>query len=129
MYNREALRFLFVGSLSAITNLVLFYLTADLMGWNVNFCSALAFLVGVTQNYFLNGIWSFKAVKPLTIQDYFGYIGVNLVGLAANLVILNLLIHFLNPDPKVIAQAVGIMAGTIFNYILASALIFKPHKV
>lgn len=125
VYNNEVVRFLFVGSLGAITNLALFFFTADLAGIPVNFCSLLAFWVGVTQNYFLNSLWSFKEANPMHVKGYIGYLGVNLVGLAANLIVLNLVIQVFAPNPKVVAQAVGIMIGTVFNYVLSSRLIFK----
>ena len=127
LYQSEILRFLFVGSLSAITNLILFYIFADMMGVDVNISSGFAFCAGVTQNYFLNGLWSFKAVKPLSFRDYMRYFCVNFGGLAVNLVALNLIIYAFNPDPKVIAQAVGIGAGAFLNYILSSKFVFKPQ--
>ena len=123
------IRFAIVGGLGTITNLLVFFVTADIWDWEANFCSIIAFMIAVTQNYIINHKWSFKndVDYGLNFRSYLEYIIVNILGLIANLIVLNIILIFLQPDLKVIAQFFGILVGFIFDYIGSKIFVFKKH--
>ena len=84
----------------------------------------------MTQNYILNHLWSFKKYVnyDLNLKSYLKYVSVNIFGLIANLIVLNLILIEFQPSLKVIAQLCGILVGTIFNYILSRVYVFKLEE-
>jgi len=127
LYENSLLRFLFIGFLGTILNIIIFFIVADLLYVDANIASVIAFCIAVTQNYVLNHLWSFKKIVDydLNLKSYFKYVYVNIFGLIANLIVLNLILMEFQPSLKVIAQLCGIIVGTMFNYILSRAYVFK----
>ncbi len=93
LYENSILRFLFIGFLGAILNIVIFFIVADYLGIDANVASIIAFCIAVTQNYVLNHLWSFKKYVSydLNLNSYLKYVSVNIFGLIANLIVLNLI--------------------------------------
>ena len=56
-HENSLLRFLFVGALGTIVNVIIFYIFADYFNFNANISSIIAFCVAVTHNYLLNHLW------------------------------------------------------------------------
>lgn len=127
-FQNKFFRFSIVGFLGTITNLLIFWIIVDYLKKPANAGSIIAFIFAVTQNYFLNHFWSFqeysKRLKP-SFVGYFKFISVSLIGLGVNLVILNLILILFYLPLKVIAQAIGILAGLIVNYLGSSKFVFK----
>lgn len=126
LYENSLLRFLFIGLLGTITNILIFFILADSININANLVSIIAFCIAVTQNYILNHSWSFKKYVnySLNLRSYLRYVYVNIFGLIANLIVLNLILIEFQPSLKVIAQLLGIIVGTVFNYILSKVYVF-----
>lgn len=122
------IRFAIVGLLGTITNLLIFWIIVDLLKNSANFGSIIAFVFAVTQNYFLNHFWTFqeysKRVK-VSFKGYLKFVSFSLLGLGVNLLVLNLILHFLSLPLKVIAQFAGILAGLIVNFLGSSKFVFK----
>ncbi len=129
LYENSLLRFLFVGALGTIVNLIIFFIFADYLKFNHNIASIIAFCVAVTQNYFLNHTWSFRKFVnfQVNLNNYIKYVFVNIFGLIVNLIVLNLILMQFNPAIKTTAQLSGVLAGTIFNFILSRLFVFKKH--
>ena len=127
LYENSLIRFLFIGFLGAILNMVIFYIVADYFLIDANIASVVAFCIAVTQNYILNHLWSFKKHinYNLNLRSYLKYVYVNIFGLIANLIVLNLILMEFQPSLKVIAQLCGIIVGTLFNYTLSKMYVFK----
>ncbi|MCL2267173.1 MAG: glycosyltransferase family 2 protein [Treponema sp.] len=124
----EFLKFAVTGSLGSITNLVIFFIFADVFGFHEIPVSTGCFMIAATQNYFINHFWSFKnntaGVKP-SFKRWALFICTSLAGLALNILVMSLVLNYFNPPFKVIAQAAGIMAGMIVNFILSKFIIFR----
>lgn len=127
LYENSLVRFLFIGFLGTILNVVIFFIVADLLNVDANITSVIAFCIAVTQNYILNHLWSFKKYVnyDLNLKSYIKYVYVNIFGLIANLIVLNLILIEFQPSLKVIAQLCGILVGTMFNYTLSKIYVFK----
>ena len=121
------LRFAVVGGGGAVTNLLVFFLLADVLGRDHTLAAVAAFALAVSQNYLLNHHWTFSDVtegRRAGFRGYAWFVFVSLGGLLVNLVILNLILRFLDLPLKVPAQAAGIVAGFLFNYIGSKMLVF-----
>jgi len=127
LYQNSLIRFLLVGALGTVVNLIIFFVFADLLNSNANASSVIAFCVAVTHNYILNHTWSFENVVNynVNIKSYVKYVCVNIFGLVVNLIVLNLFLMQFNPDLKVTAQIFGVIVGTAFNFILSRFYVFK----
>lgn len=125
-YKSSFVRFGVVGFLGMICNLIVFYIFSHIFLFSVNISAIMAFVVAVTENYYLNHIWSFKAyvdLKPNS-TDYFKYVLVNLVGLGVNIFVLNLLLYFFVNIEAIVAQLFGIVVGMAFNYFGSRLYVF-----
>lgn len=124
-------RFLVVGLLGTITNLLIFFVLVDLRKWDPTVGSVLAFIIAVCQNYLLNHIWTFAhQVRGTTVsfKGYFRFMLVALAALGVNLVILWAVLILFDPPWKVIAQAAGIAVGTVINYSGSKLWVFKTNE-
>lgn len=131
IYNSKFIRFSITGGLGTVTNLVIFYIICDLLKQPSNLGAIVAFIFAVTQNYFINHFWTFKDYskkKKVSFPDYIKFVGVAILGLAVNLLVLNLLLFFFKFPLKVIAQTIGILMGLFFNYIGSDKFVFKKQK-
>jgi len=128
--NSHLLRFLGVGILGTLTNLAIFYVLVDLLGWGATRTSLLAFCIAASQNYVLNHHFSFsdKRHPRATWRAFLQYVLVNLVGLGANLCVMNVLLLAFAVNPKVIAQFFGIGVGTVLNYLGARHWVFQKKN-
>jgi putative flippase GtrA len=123
-------RFLVVGSLGTVTNLAIFFVTVDVAGWNPTAGATLAFIVAVGQNYVLNHYWTFSHVMKqmaVSFRGYARFMAVACVALCVNLALLWAVILGFDPPWKVIAQAVGILGGTVVNFLGSKYWVFKAH--
>jgi dolichol-phosphate mannosyltransferase len=129
LHENSLLRFLFVGALGTIVNIIIFFIFADYLNFNASISSIIAFSIAVTQNYLLNHFWSFKKFVNFQVnrKSYIKYVCVNIFGLIANLIVLNLILIEFNPTIKVTAQFSGVLAGTVFNFILSRFYVFNKN--
>jgi putative flippase GtrA len=131
LYNSKFVRFSITGGFGTITNLIIFYIICDIFKLPSNLGAIVAFLFAVTQNYFINHFWTFKNLsisKSASFIDYIKFVGISLVGLGGNLTVLNLLLHLFKFPLKVVAQAIGILVGLLFNFLGANKFVFKKKN-
>lgn len=124
-------KFLVVGALGTVTNLLIFFVLVDLRKWNPTIGAILAFVVAVAQNYVLNHSWTFAHTvggASVSFRGYFRFMLVALTALGVNLVVLWTILYFFDPPLKVIAQAAGIAAGTAINYLGSKLWVFAANE-
>ena len=125
------LRFLIVGGLGTITNLVLFFLLVDILQFRPIPITVSTFIIAALQNYLLNHYWTFSDItkkKPANINGLIKFLFLAFIGLTINIIVLTIIISVFNPQFKVIAQALGIAGGTIFNFIGSKYWIFYERN-
>ena len=121
-------KFIIVGFLGAITNVIIFYTFVDIIGYSPLVISAIGFLFASFQNYVLNHNWTFYHItkdRPITTNDYLKYLCIALIALTVNLFVLQYILDQYSPDPMVIGQCIGILAGTLVNYYGAKLWVFR----
>jgi len=124
----EFLKFAVTGGLGTVTNLVIFFLCADLFGLYEIPVSIGCFFIAATQNYFINHFWAFKKTTSSAVpslKKWALFICASLVGLALNLLVMKAVLTFLNPPYKVIAQGAGILAGMAINFAFSKYMVFN----
>ena len=124
---RKLIRFGIVGFSGTVLNFTIYFISVEIMNFYINLGAVLAFAVAVTSNYIFNHIWTFEQEKVnnyLYVEKYIYYIICNLGGLFINLIALNTIVLFLGIDYHIIGQLVGIISGTLINFILAKEFVF-----
>ena len=128
---RHALpKFLVVGGLGTVTNLVIFFILVDLRAWHPTVGAIIAFIVAVIQNYVLNHRWTFAHQvrgAGVSLKAFVRFMVVALAALAVNLVVLWIVLKVFDPQWKVIAQAAGILAGTVVNFFGSKLWVFTSN--
>lgn len=72
------IKFAFVGGLGSVTNLAVFYVLSNFsIHYMLNSC--ICFLIAVSQNYFLNALFTFQS-KELSLVQYISYVFANIFG-------------------------------------------------
>ena len=123
-------KFLTVGLLGTLTNLVLFYILADICGFAALPISTFTFFISSLQNYFLNHTWTFSdrtLNKSTGLMNYVKYLCVGVAGLSINLFFLWWILFLFSPPLKVMAQAVGIAGGLIINFVGSKYWVFRKN--
>ena len=127
----QLMKFSITGGLGTATNLIIFFLCADLAGLHEIPVSIVCFLIAATQNYIINHKWSFRqkqTPETLSIKKWAMFICGSLLGLAINISVMRfMIVHFTLPW-KSIAQACGIAAGMISNFFVSKFIVFKRKK-
>ena len=125
----QYLKFAAVGISGTSVNLVVFYLSFALLDMNLNFASIVAFIVACSSNFIFNALWTFKsqdllAGSQLRLHKYVKYFFINTAGLMINLLILNTMVYFFGGAFAIPGQLIGILGGSIFNFLLSRKLVF-----
>ncbi len=121
-------KFLMVGSLGTITNTAIFYVLVDKIGYPPIAISVIGFFVASIQNYMFNHFWTFSDMtqnSPASMKYYIKYLCIALMALVVNLIVLQYILIQYQPEPKVLGQAVGIIAGTTINFLGAKFWVFN----
>ena len=123
-------KFIIVGSLGAISNVIIFYTLVDILGYSPLVISTIGFLIASFQNYVLNHNWTFYDItkdRPIATNDYLKYLCIALIALSVNLFVLQYILDQYRPNPMVIGQCIGILAGTLVNYYGAKFWVFRDR--
>ena len=137
---RKLIKFAITGGLGTITNLLLFFIFADIFKFNPKIVTIGCFLFCCTQNYIINHLWTFKIEnkgESISIKKWFKFFCGSLVGFAINFTILSILIHFFDwnidiagktRSIQVVPQGIGILCGMIFNFLFSNFIVFKKKE-
>jgi putative flippase GtrA len=127
----EFIKFGITGGLGTITNLLIFFLLADLLKLPVIPVSIFCFVIAGTQNYFLNHLWSFREYTgktPVSVIKWLSFLSGSLLGLGINIGVMYTIVSNFTLPWKFIAQACGIAAGMVFNFLISKFIIFRRKE-
>jgi len=86
---RQFFKFALVGVVNTLINLVVLYVLTDFFKIYYLTSAILAFLVAVTNSFFLNKIWTFKEnIRDKAVKKYSKFFVVSLIALLVNLTFL-----------------------------------------
>ncbi|MDQ3066738.1 MAG: GtrA family protein [Actinomycetota bacterium] len=112
----QLVRFCTVGASGYVVNLVVYTLLLKAGGLHYLLAATGSFLVAVTSNYTWNRLWTFRGQRGHVAYQGLRFLIVSTAALAANLVILALLVDQLELG-KVLAQAIAIVLVTPLNFV------------
>jgi putative flippase GtrA len=124
----EFIKFAVTGGLGTVTNLILFFLFADLLRFPEIPVSAGCFVVAGFQNYLINHFWSFRNItggKKASFSGWLKFFAGSLLGLAVNILVMKAVIVYFNPPFKFIGQGCGIASGMVINFFISKYFVFK----
>jgi putative flippase GtrA len=129
---KQMVKFAVTGGLGTITNLLLFFLLVDVANLSAIPVSIGCFFVSGTQNYYLHHIWSFSQDTYGTahsIKKWLLFLCSSLLGLSVNIALMRMMLQTIVLPYKVIAQACGILAGMMINFMMAKFVVFRSKNV
>jgi putative flippase GtrA len=112
----QLVRFATVGASGYVVNLGVFAGCVHLLGIDYRLASVLAFLVSVTNNFWLNRHWTFDARHTRPAHQALRFFTVSLVAFAFTYLVLVALVSGAGTS-KVLAQAIAIVAGTPLSFL------------
>ena len=128
---KQFVRFGLVGALGTATNIGVFSLAIKYITLSPTIGSALGFMLASMQNFAINRIWTFSLRgrnRVRFFKSYLRYITINLVGFAANVAVLNLIINEIGYDYSIEGQLAGIISGMGFNFVLSKLFVFSRPR-
>ena len=108
-------KFCTVGATGYVLNLAVFSALVLGAGWHHLIAATISFLVAVTNNYLWNRLWTFRGQRGHVAYQGIRFLIVAVCALAANLVILDVLISL--GFEKIPAQAIAIILVTPLNFV------------
>jgi putative flippase GtrA len=108
-------KFCTVGATGYVINLAVFSVLVLGAEWHHLLAATVSFLVAVTNNYLWNRVWTFRGQRGHVAYQGIRFLIVAVCALAANLVILDVLIS-LGLD-KIPAQAIAVILVTPLNFV------------
>jgi len=118
----QLVRFLAVGLSGYVVNLLVFWAVTSAAAHYIP-AAIVAFIVAWSNNFLLNRYWTFRRGDEALVGQGLRYLLVCLVALAANLVILHLLVDA--GLGEIYAQAIAIILVTPLNYLLSRRWSFR----
>lgn len=108
-------KFSVVGASGYVVNLAVYAALLRGAGFHYLAAATCSFLVAVTNNYLWNRLWTFRHQRGHFAYQGARFLLVALVALAANLVLLRLLVGL--GVGKILAQAIAIVLVTPLNFV------------
>ena len=108
-------KFSAVGASGYVVNLVVYALLLKLAGLHYLGAAVGSFLVAVTNNYWWNRHWTFRSDRGHFAYQGMRFLVISVLALAANLVMLRVLVGF--GVGKILAQAIAIVLVTPINFV------------
>jgi dolichol-phosphate mannosyltransferase len=119
----QLLRFAAVGASGYVVNLIVFAACVHVIGIDYRVSSAIAFLVSVINNFWLNRHWTFSAREAHPMQQAIRFFAISVVVYGFSYVVLVALVDA--GFSKVVAQAIAIAAGTPLSFMGQKLWSFK----
>ncbi|MBN1175515.1 glycosyltransferase family 2 protein [Candidatus Woesearchaeota archaeon] len=126
--NKELLTFAIVGFLGTIVNLLVMFLSVDIVHLPVLLSSAIAVEVSIIHNFLLNNFWTFtkRSISSSLFSRFLRFNFISLISLLITLVVVWLFTTYTSMW-YLIAQAVGILLGFVINFLFNSRWVFKSE--
>ncbi|WP_319583590.1 glycosyltransferase family 2 protein [uncultured Pseudodesulfovibrio sp.] len=125
----EFIRFLFVGASGVIVNLGLYYLLTRLLSVSFEIAAPIAIEVSIISNFILNNFYTFKerdAKNSLRRRFLYFHVAAGIAGVVNYCLFLMLVSGIGMYD--ILANCIGILAGTMVNYVMNSRITWVDKK-
>jgi dolichol-phosphate mannosyltransferase len=123
----QLIKFCAVGATGYAVNLWVFSLLVLVVGLHYIPAAVCSFLVAVTNNYTWNRLWTFRDQRGHVAYQGMRFLVVSTLALAANLLVLHLLV--VAGLAEVFAQAIAIVLVTPVNFVGNKLWSFGPTRI
>jgi len=123
----QFIKFGIVGTSGVFVDMAVMYLCVDSFGMDPRAAVIPAFAVAATTNYLLNRIWTFKDSGSGMAFSYVVFIVVCALGAGFRILVMHLLLYitfFATGNGYLVANLIGIVLATIFNFLGSKYLAF-----
>lgn len=121
----QFLKYTAVGAIGTVVNLLVLYFFTSIVGLYYLVSAVFAFIIAVTNNYFLNKIWTFEEkIKDKLFTKWGKFLIVSLFGLVTNLVFLWFFTEIVGLY-YLVSQVIAIVSATFVNFIGNKLWTFK----
>lgn len=123
-------KFGIVGGSGIIVNSAILWFCHDLIGLIIPIASIFSVGISILTNFLLNDLWTWKTAenkKHSFFQRVIRYYISASLGAGINYVVLIVLTHFFGMY-YLIANLIGILGGTISNFLFSELWVFKSTK-
>lgn len=111
----QFLRFGLVGGLNTAIQYVVFVVLFRLAGTPMVAASAIGYMAGIVNSYFINRSWTFRMDRTRSTGEFVRFLIVNLLAMGMNLLTLKLLVSRAGLSPEV-AQVCAIGSSLAVNF-------------
>lgn len=119
--------YLFVGGVAAVTDLVIFYILAEMLEMNYVLVSIIGFIVATMVNYILSIIFVFDTgARFKRLLEIFFVYAASTIGLVVHLTTLYILIDYFEYD-KMVSKVIAIFCAFTFNYLSRKYYVFRKQ--
>jgi putative flippase GtrA len=125
-------RFAAVGGAGYFVNLAALWLGTRYLGLNNYEGGVFSIFTAMCFTWLGNRYFTFAARRArgsikAVAREFFTFVGANLVGAVINYLVYASLLRFAGTpfNDKYVAQACGVLAGLVFNFVLSRTLVFK----
>jgi putative flippase GtrA len=122
----QLVKFCVVGGTGYVVNLAVFTLLVTVLDVHYIPAAVGSFLVAVTNNYWWNRHWTFRAQRGHVAYQGMRFLVVSTLALGANLLVLHMLVTF-GLDER-LAQAIAIVLVTPVNFVGNKLWSFGPRR-
>jgi len=122
----QLIKFSLVGGTGYVVNLLVFVALVQGFGFHYIPAAMASFFVAVTNNYTWNRLWTFRDQRGHVGYQGMRFLVVSIVALAANLLVLQLLVSA--TSRPVLSQAIAIVLVTPVNFVGNKLWSFGPRR-
>ncbi len=125
--NKEILLYLIFGVLTTVVNIVVYYISAELLGIHYLISNALAWFLSVLFAYITNRKYVFNSHNKNVIKEMISFFGSRLATGVLDMALMWVLVnnHLLN---DMISKVVVNVIVIVLNYVLSKLVVFKSNS-
>lgn len=114
---REFFKYALVGVTGTVINLLFLYIFTSVLGIYYLLSATFSFIIAVTNNYFLNKVWTFgEKIRHKVFTKWGKFLAISIIGLGVNLIFLFFFTSVLGIY-YLVSQVFAIILATIVNFL------------
>ncbi len=125
----DIIKYLFVGAIAALSDLIIFYIFAKLLDFNYVLVTVVGFIVATFVNYILSIKFVFNSgARFVPTTEILMIYAISSIGLLVHISVLFLAIDIWELE-KMLSKILAIISGFMFNFLLRKYYVFRKKEV
>ena len=133
LWRHSFIRFATIGGLGYLLAIVLLAIGTNVLKLEFAAANAITIVLTMVCTWLGNRYFTFRDRRahglPGILQEWLTFMGANGLGALVNYLSALALVHYAAPPlgNKFVAQAIGVLAGLVFNFTLSRTLVFRAR--